>query len=257
MAPFLFFSRKHPVGKLRIRLGRGCAFVARMAGVSLFLPSCRLCGADLVLAGEKIVCRDCREKVKPAADNQCLRCGRFIIAEVGTCASCLLRPPPFQRHVSYAAYEGPLREIIILYKYGELEPLKTFLVSLLLDTAGARGLGSFQAVVPVPVDRLRKHGFRPVAAMARLLAGELDAEFLPGLLRKTRSTPPQVGLTQAQRKTNLDGAFALAATPCLAGKKILLVDDVTTTGTTINKCAALLKRKGARVTVLTLARSRF
>ncbi|MCX6558117.1 MAG: ComF family protein [Candidatus Aminicenantes bacterium] len=239
------------------KIAGGCAAIARMAGVSLFQPHCRLCGSDLVLAGEKIICRDCRQKVRPATENQCRRCGKFIPAGIETCGSCLLQPSPFLRHISYAAYEGPLREIIILYKYGELEPLRTFLASLYLDMVRTRLPGGFQAVVPVPVDRQRRHGFMPVRAMGRLLARELELEFLPGLLRKTKSTPPQVGLTQAQRKTNLDGAFALATARSLAGKEILLIDDVITTGTTIGKCAALLKKKGARVTALTLAQSRF
>jgi competence protein ComFC len=259
MAPFHFSRRQFLTALMTSgrKIGRGYSAMARMAGVSLFQPNCRLCESDLVLAGEKIICRDCQQKVRPAAENQCRRCGKFIPAGVESCGSCLLQPPPFLRHVSYAAYEGALREIIILYKYGELEPLKTFLASLYLDMVRTRLPGGFQAVVPVPADRQRRHGFMPVQAMGRLLARELKLEFLPGLLRKAKSTPPQVGLTQAQRKTNLDGAFALAAGLRLAGKEILLIDDVTTTGTTIGKCAALLKKKGARVTVLTLAQSRF
>jgi len=259
MAPVHFSCCQRFSGFLKSgeRIGRGCSAAVRMAVVSLFQPRCRLCQSDLVMAGEKIICRDCQQKVRPAAENQCRRCGKFIPAGVEICGSCLLRPPPFQRHVSYAAYEHPLREIIILYKYGELEPLKTFLASLYLDMVRSRLTGDFQAVVPVPADRQRRHGFMPVRAMGRLLARELRLEFLPGLLRKTKSTPPQVGLTQAQRKTNLDGAFALATGRNLAGKGILLIDDVTTTGTTIGKCAALLGKKGARVTVLTLAQSRF
>jgi ComF family protein len=259
MAPVHFFRCQRFPGltKTGEKIGRGFTAVVRMAGVSLFQPRCRLCQADMVLAGETIICSDCRQKVRPAAENQCRRCGKFIPAGVETCGSCLLQPPPFLRHVSYAAYEGALREVIILYKYGEMEPLKTFLASLYLDMVRIKLAGDFQAVVPVPVDCQRRHGFMPVRAMGRLLARELKLEFLPSLLRKTKSTPPQVGLTQAQRKTNLDGAFALAAGRNLAGKRILLIDDVTTTGTTIGKCAALLKKKGARVTALTLAQSRF
>jgi predicted amidophosphoribosyltransferase len=97
----------------------------------------------------------------------------------------------------------------------------------------------------------------PVQSVARILARELQADFRPGLLRKVRSTRPQVGLPRAQREKNLDGAFMLAEGKKLAGKRILLVDDVITTGTTIRTCAALLNRRGARVTAVTLAQSRF
>ena len=228
-----------------------------MIGVSLFLPRCRHCGLDLVQPEEKIICSDCRGKIRLSTENQCRTCGKFLPDGVETCGSCLLRPPPFLRHISYAAYEDTLRAIIILYKYGEVEALKTFLASLYLEILRKKLPAGFHAVVPVPVDRERRHGFMPVWTMGRLLARELKIEFLPNLLRKKKSTPPQVGLSQAQRKTNLNGAFALADKQKLAGKKILLIDDVTTTGTTIKKCAAILKKSGAQVTALTLAQSRF
>ena len=236
---------------------RAGAAMARMITVSLFLPRCRNCGLDLVRPEEEIICSDCRQKICPATENQCRTCGKFLPDGVEICGSCLLRPPPFLRHISYAAYEDTLREVIILYKYGEVEALKTFLTSLYLDTLQKNCLHGFQAVVPVPVDRRRRHGFKPVWTMGRLLARELKIEFLPSLLLKKRSTPPQVGLSQAQRKTNLDGAFTLARKQKLSGKKILLIDDVTTTGTTIRRCAALLSKSGARVTALTLGQSRF
>jgi ComF family protein len=191
-----------------------------------------------------------------AAENQCRTCGKFLPDGIETCGACLMQPPPFLRHISYAAYEDTLREIIILYKYGEVEALKTFLTSLYLEILQNKLPAGFQAVVPVPVDRKRRHGFMPVWTMGRLLARELKIEFLPNLLQKKKSTPPQVGLSQAQRKTNLNGAFTMAARRKLAGKKILLIDDVTTTGTTIKKCAAILKKNGAQVTALTLAQSR-
>ncbi len=93
--------------------------------------------------------------------------------------------------------------------------------------------------------------------MGRVLAGRLDVAFMPRLLLKKKTTPPQVGLSREQRKANLDGAFTLAAGRKPAGLHILLIDDVTTTGTTLKKCAAVLKKGGARVTALTLAQTRF
>ncbi len=228
-----------------------------MVMVSLFLPRCRHCGLDLVQRKEKIICSNCRQKIRLATENQCRRCGKFIPAGIEICGSCLLQAPPFLRHVAYAAYEDTLREVIILYKYGEVEGLKTLLASLYLEIVQKKLPGNYQAVVPVPVDRKRRHGFMPVRTVGRLLARKLKIAFLPDLLLKKKSTPPQVGLSQVQRKTNLDGAFALAAGNKVKGLHILLIDDVTTTGTTIRKCTSILKKGGARVTALTLAQSRF
>jgi competence protein ComFC len=243
--------------RIKKAISQGCAGFLQMVRASLFLPRCRLCGLDLVRPEEKVICRNCREKIVPAAENQCRLCGKFVPAGIQTCGSCLLRPPPYLRHVSYAAYEETLREIIILYKYGEVEPLKIFLSGLYLDIIKRKLSPAFDAVVPVPADLRRRHGFQPVRAMGRVLAGHLGIEFMPRLLLKKKHTPPQVGLTQVQRKNNLDGAFTLAAGKKPAGLRVLLIDDVTTTGTTIKKCAAVLKKGGARVTALTLAQSRF
>jgi competence protein ComFC len=236
---------------------RGGSLFLQVVRSGLFLPLCHICGLELVQPEEKIICQNCRDKIKLPSENQCRVCGKFIPDEVETCGSCLLQPPPYLRHLSYAAYEETLRDVIILYKYREIELLKYFLAQLYLEAIRQKLPGTFDAVVPVPADRGRRHGFQPVRAMGRVLARGLDIEFMPGLLLKKKSTPPQVGLSQAQRKANLDGAFTLAAGKKPAGLHILLIDDVTTTGTTIRKCATVLKKGGAQVTALTLAQSRF
>jgi predicted amidophosphoribosyltransferase len=222
----------------------------------LFRPRCRLCGSDLVAGDERVVCGDCRGKMRPTLEPLCPVCGTFLPEATGTCGPCRLRPPPFVRHRSYAAYEGTLREAIILYKFGEIEPLKHLLAELYLEAIERELPGAFDAVVPVPADRRRRRGFQPVRAAGRVLARRLGIPCRSGLLLKRKSTPPQVGLTQARRLANLDGAFALAPGTRAAGLSVLLIDDVTTTGTTIRKCAAVLGKGGARVTALTLAQAR-
>jgi ComF family protein len=238
-------------------LARGGGGLLQLVRSGLYRARCRNCGLDLVQPEEKVICRECREKIRPATEDQCRICGKFLPAGNETCGACLLAPPPFLRHVSYAAYEGTLREIIILYKYGEVEPLKYLLAQLYQQIIERKLPMAFDAVVPVPADLRRRHGFQPVRAMGRVLARRLGIGFLPRVLLKKKHTPPQVGLTQVQRKANLDGAFALAPGKKVAGRSILLIDDVTTTGTTIGQCAAVLKRSGASVTALTLAQSRF
>jgi len=241
-------------GNALARVGGGLLQLLRSG---LYRPRCRTCGQDLVRPEEKVICRDCREKIRPATEDQCRICGKFQPAGNDTCGACLLAPPPFLRHVSYAAYEETLREVIILYKYGEVEPLKYLLAQLCQEIIECRLPLVFDAVVPVPADLRRRHGFQPVRAMGRVLARRLGIGLWPRVLLKKKHTPPQVGLTQAQRKANLDGAFALAPGKKVAGMSILLIDDVTTTGTTLKKCAAVLKKGGARVTALTLAQTRF
>jgi ComF family protein len=223
----------------------------------LFRPRCRICGRDLVAEDETVLCRDCLASIVPAGDDRCAVCGRFLSAAAAVCGTCLLAPPPFERHRSFAAYEGTLRQAIILYKFAELEPLKHLLAGLYQETLARELPGVvFDAVVPVPADRRRRHGFQPLRACARVLARRLGIPLRDGLLLKRRSTPPQVGLTRAQRRVNLDGAFALGPAARAAGLRLLLLDDVTTTGATLRRCAAVLRRGGARVTALTLAQTR-
>ncbi|HOW45438.1 MAG TPA: ComF family protein [Candidatus Aminicenantes bacterium] len=235
------------------RAGRRLLLAVRSG---LFRPRCRICGRDLVAAGETVLCRDCLAGIVPASDDRCLVCGRFLSAGPAVCGSCLLAPPPFDRHRSYAAYEGTLRQAIILYKFAEVEPLKHLLAGLYLHTLERELPGAYDAMVPVPADRRRHHGFQPVRACGKVLARRLGIPLRDGLLVKKRSTPPQVGLTRAQRRVNLEGAFALAPGSRAAGLRLLLLDDVTTTGATLRRCAAVLRRGGARVTALTLAQTR-
>ncbi|MBN2344999.1 MAG: ComF family protein [Candidatus Aminicenantes bacterium] len=223
----------------------------------LFQPRCRICGCDLVCDDENVICRDCREKIRPDTENRCGVCGKFIPEGMETCGSCLLAPPPYERHASYAAYEETLRKVIILYKFGEVEPLKHLLARLFHMAVASRLPGDYDAVVPVPADRRRRRGFQPLRAVGKVLARRLGIPFRPGLLVKRKSTPPQVGLTRARRLANLDGAFALGRGTRAAGLRVLLIDDVTTTGTTLRRCASVLRRAGARVTALTLAQPRF
>lgn len=230
--------------------------LGRMVRCGFFRPRCRLCGVDLVLAGEGVLCRECLARIAPWRGKRCRVCGAFLPAGSPLCGPCRLEPPPFERHRSYAPYEGTLREVIILYKFGRVEPLKRLLAGLYLDTLARELPGGYDAVVPVPADRRRRReGFLPLDEAGRLLARRLRTPFRPGWLRKARSTPPQVGLTRAQRLANLDGAFALAEGAQVRGRRVLLIDDVTTTGTTLRRCAAALKRGGARVTAVTLGQA--
>ena len=205
-----------------------------------------------------MICRDCLEKIRPASEGQCRVCGKFLPAGNDTCGACLLAPPPFLRHVSYAAYEGTLREVIILYKYGEVEPLKYPLARPLPGDHRRQA----RPRLSTPWSRSRPicaggTAFSPCGPWAGSWPAASRSDFWPRVLLKKKHTPPQVGLSQAQRKANLDGAFALAPGKRVAGRNVLLIDDVTTTGTTIARCAAVLKRSGARVTALTLAQTRF
>jgi ComF family protein len=169
----------------------------------------------------------------------------------------------FDRARAAAVYEGPLRLAIQRFKYNRAEalgePLGAFLANrcvvdgLLGDTSGIAG---YDAVVPVPIHpvRARSRGFNQALLLAAPVAGLLGAPLAPELVRRVRKTPPQVGLTGDARRANPLNAFAVPAPDAVAGRRVLLIDDVFTTGATVSACAAALKAAGARrVDVATLA----
>ena len=229
--------------------------------LTIFSPLCHFCQAGLVNVDELLFCRDCMGKILPLPPPLCSHCGKQI-AESGcsdrpVCGECLVDPSPYRRHVSFSSYTGLLREAIILYKYRQLAYLKWWLAHLLTQSYFERVCEPIDWVVPVPADRGRRRGFNPVAGVAGVLARNIAAPLAKNLLVKVKKCPPQVMLTQAQRKKNLRGAFALKKpVGRVVGKRILLVDDVYTTGTTIKTCARVLTAAGGEVVAITLARSR-
>jgi ComF family protein len=145
--------------------------------------------------------------------------------------------------------------LILKYKYKGIEKLKRLFVDYYIELFEEKINEDFDYIVPVPPDRGRKREFSPILEISKILSRSLGITLSAGNLIKVKQTPPQAGLTRAQRITNLDGAFKLKHPGEIKGKKLLLIDDVYTTGTTINKCAQLLLKKNADVVVLTLARS--
>jgi ComF family protein len=174
--------------------------------------------------------------------------------ERGVCAACRSGLQSFDHAASFGMYEGALRSLIHLFKYSGMKPLSKPLAAYLertipIDTA-------FDAIVFVPLYWRRKwrRGFNQAELLARHVARRRGLPVLNALRRK-RATATQAGLASAGRRRNVAGAFALRPGPDLAGKKILLIDDVMTTGATASACASVLKRGGAKsVSLFTVAR---
>ena len=151
-------------------------------------------------------------------------------------------------------YEGPLRELIHLYKYSGMKPLGRRLAGYMERAIPQEEL--FDAVVPVPLHWRKRlnRGFNQAELLARCLAKRRGLPVL-NALRRSRATEVQAGLANASRRRNVAGAFAVRPRVNVSGAKILLIDDVMTTGATAAACAAALKRAGAKsVSLLTVAR---
>jgi ComF family protein len=161
----------------------------------------------------------------------------------------------FDAAYTYGFYDGALRELVHLLKYRGVEPLAGKLGALMAQ-AVPRQL-AFDGVVAMPLHWWRRwrRGFNQAELLGREVARRLGLPVLRAV-RRTRLTRTQTGLTSAGRRRNVAGAFRVCDRGAITGKRILLVDDVLTTGATVNACAAALKSAGAKhVAVLTLARA--
>ena len=228
----------------------------KLARLSVFVDRCKLCEADLVVTGESLVCGDCLEKMYVFKETVCAHCGRPMWNSAQRCGECIVDPPSFLKHRSYGAYREELKDLILKYKYGRVEPLKQVMAGYYLDVFEMEIAEPVDFIIPVPPDRGRKREFDPVSEIGKILSKRLGVPLLTGSLVKVKQTEPQAGLSRARRLNNLNRAFELTKTsPPLDGKRLLLLDDVYTTGTTMKKCTDVLTKEGADVIALTLARS--
>jgi len=180
---------------------------------------------------------------------------QFPLDADGRCALCRNGLRGYDAAYSYGAYEGVLRELIHVYKYGRVETLARPLADL-LRAALPRG-EQWEAVAAVPLHWRRKwqRGFNQSELLARDVARGLGAPLVK-TLRRVRATPAQAGLSRTARRRNMTAAFRLRRPGPVAGRRVLLIDDVLTTGSTAAACARALKQAGAaRVVVLTVARA--
>jgi ComF family protein len=199
-------------------------------------------------------CDDCKTKQMPILGTLCEICG-LPQKSTQVCAQCQTNPPAFDQVRSLARYDDPFRKGIIHLKYhgsaalGEV--FSTYLIQMLLSLQW-----NYDMVLPVPLSeaRQKKRGYNQTAFLAYPISQYFNLPYQPYVLRRVRDTRSQVGLTGDERRENLKNAF-VADEKAIDQKKIVLVDDVFTTGSTLNACAQALKSAGAsRVYGITLGR---
>jgi ComF family protein len=217
--------------------------------------ACHVCDAPLPPDAGPL-CDPCRHAL--ASDRpQCPRCAAIVGPFAESCLHCRGDSFPFDTAVSLGPYEGRLREVVLRMKHSSGEGLAEVVGDFWAASSEARlrALGA-DVVVPVPLHWRRRwrRGYNQSEALARPLAARLGLPFRPRWLRRVRHTPEQKGQTAAEKRDNVRGAFRGRGAG-LAGRAVLLVDDVLTTGSTAAEAARALRRAGAkRVAVAVLAR---
>jgi ComF family protein len=215
----------------------------------LYPPLCTICGRS-IRAGEYL-CDQCETKAVRIVAPFCEKCSEPFdgaITGVFTCANCAHRRIYFDAAVAAYRGRGIVREVIHEFKYGRRIHLR-HLVARWLRSAldDERLLGRcFDVIIPVPLHptRQRERGFNQATLLAELLSAQTSIRCKP-LLERTRYTTTQTALDRSERMENLHNAFRLRKNADVRGLRVLLVDDVLTTGSTLNECARVLKRAGA------------
>lgn len=218
----------------------------------VFFPSfCPLCSSLLEKPGERVVCRNCLRNLRPETAAFCLCCGRFFAGRVAShpCPACLDSPPAFSRHRSACRYRGTVKDLIRLLKYQKKMVLGDDLARFLfkhLRREHSLWWGA-DILVPVPLHphRLRQRGFNQAEILARRLSRLSRLDLQTKALIKVRDAAPQTTLSGEDRRSNLRGAYAVRGGRLIQGKTVILVDDVFTTGATMEECSRVLREAGA------------
>lgn len=222
----------------------------------LVLPrECVVCSSVIKDSQNGFVCSECFSKIKIIEPPFCKGCGRpFISRETlkyspeHLCARC--REKAFSFHCARAVgvYEGTLKKLIHAYKFRKKRALGEYLSKIMIENLGDKFEQiDFDTIIPVPLhkQRLRTREFDQSFLLAMKIGKHLNIPVLSDSLIRYRSTKPQLELKVKERLKNVKGAFRVREGEKIKGKSILLIDDVFTTGATINECSKILKKEGA------------
>jgi ComF family protein len=219
------------------------------SGITALLPtSCALCGET----GNTLICTGCRQQFISTSTARCIQCAVSLPAPLlhHRCGACLSSQPYFDHTIVAVDYTAPFDQLVLALKFGHQLPLSRLFSELLRDAIlqdKQQQLPDILCPVPLGMHRLAERGFNQSLEIARPLSVTLGVALQPQLLHRSRETAQQSSLHPDQRHKNVRNAFMInpRAIELIKGKHIALVDDVMTTGTTLNEIGGLLKRFGA------------
>lgn len=208
-------------------------------------PRCPGCGE--IVAELHSFCAPCWTALDFLGTSGCTTCGIPLDAtDIGTCAGCLARPPLIARTRAAVAYGDIARSLAIRLKYGRKVALAKVMARYMAPLLGNLPPGALLTPVPLHRRRLAARGFNQSLLIAREIGRLRGVPVAPRLLRRKKPTPPLKGMSFSERRKAVAGAFALRARTDVAGRTIVLIDDVLTTGSTAEACARTLERGRAQ-----------
>jgi ComF family protein len=224
---------------------------------------CQMCKVGPARRNDGFICDPCKlGGVKPIVPPLCARCGLPFEGDITVefqCANCHDRPLYFRSARAASEFSGVVREAIHSYKYNHAIWFEPFLVDLLANGIAREAAGeAWDCIVPIPLHWTKhlERSFNQADRLARGLSARLDIPAKGGLVRRTKRTNTQANLSRKERTENVKRAFSYCGKAPLNGERLLLIDDVLTTGATASACAKALMDNGAGVAdVWTVARN--
>ena len=195
------------------------------------------------------ICNDCRIKIYMEDDNRCKFCGTKIFRENNICDKCAKAKVYYDKLVFCAEYKDVLRNRMLQYKFEDKKYLKDFFAEQLANKLVSIDI-DYIIAVPISKNRMRERGYNQTNLIAKRVGKILDKQYVSDILVKTKETERQSTLSKTERKINVKDSFKVADIYKVREKKILLIDDIFTTGATVNECSKMLKKAGAKKVIV-------
>ncbi|MCB1984861.1 MAG: ComF family protein [Burkholderiales bacterium] len=211
---------------------------------NLFYKNCILCNA----LSNQYFCTACHKSIPRLSANQCITCSKIItINQNNKCGACLSTPPAYAATIAALSYSFPVDALIHALKYGMQLAIAPVLAQLFIDKLNSLELSEFpDLVIPMPLHpkRLQERGFNQALEIGHHLTRQLNIVLSSNSCRRIKNTPPQTDLPWKMREKNIQKAFSCNID--LSEKHVAVLDDVMTTGATLNELAKQLRKQGAK-----------
>ena len=222
-------------------------------------PVCSACGKELLAHIRGGLCHECEKTSVKLGTDICGKCGRVLANEAEFCDTCIRNERAFVRARSCYVYEGAPKKFVYRLKFGGRRYLAAFIAEAMVDRYLDCGFECDCVVaVPLSAKRKRKRGYNQAELVAEELSSRLKLPLIDGALVKTKENKPQTKLTRREREENVRGVYEVTSPETFKGRRVLVVDDVMTTGATLGEVSRVLyKAKARSVEALTYCSTRF
>ena len=212
----------------------------------LYPPKCVFCRELLKWGTEKWVCKPCSTEIEYISGNVCPQCGRPVEAKIKACHECRSSQKFFTHNHALFVYDGTIRDSIHRFKYNRSPQYSKYFASEFANRLHDE-ITRHQFLVGIPMhkSKMKSRGFNQADLLAKETSLLTNVAVLENTLLRVKNTKPQNALDKTSRLNNLQDAFVITSNNIIEGKRIILVDDIYTTGSTINECAKVLKEAGA------------